>query len=72
MALLDVRMPGLSGIDATVLIKGGCPGTRVIALSMWAEHEEQALAAGADAFLNKADAPQQLLPLIERLLDAEG
>jgi DNA-binding NarL/FixJ family response regulator len=71
VALLDVRMPGLSGIQVAQIIRATCPATRIIALSIDGDCEEQTLAAGADAFLNKADAPQQLLPLIARLMTME-
>ncbi len=68
VALLDVRMPVLTGIEAARLIKAACPATRVIVLSIYGDYEEQALAAGADAFLNKTDVPRQLLPLVARLV----
>jgi DNA-binding NarL/FixJ family response regulator len=72
VALLDVLMPGMTGIEATTQIKARCPDTRVVLLSIYADCEEQALAAGADAFLSKADAPQLLLPLLVRLLGLSG
>src|SRR6188768_4111306 len=51
VAILDVTMPGLNGIDATALLREQCPRTRVIILSMHAdrEHVHRALAAGASA-----------------------
>ncbi len=72
LALLDVRMPGMSGIEATALIKASCPGTRIIVMSIYADCEKQALAAGADAYLTKVDVPQSLLSVIERLLGEEN
>ena len=72
LALLDVRMPGMTGIEAAARIKSTCPATRVVVLSMYPDCEEQALAAGADAFLSKADVPQLLLPLLARLAGTEG
>ena len=72
LALLDVRMPGISGIEATALIKASCARTRIIVMSIYADCEEQALAAGADAYLNKVDVPQLLLSVIERLIGGEN
>ncbi len=71
VVLLDVRMPGVSGIEAAAQIKASCPATRVVLLSMYPECDEQARVAGADAFLAKADAPQLLLPLLARLMAAQ-
>jgi DNA-binding NarL/FixJ family response regulator len=47
----DVRMPGLDGIAATVLIKGRWPEVRVVAHSLAVALRADALAAGADAFV---------------------
>lgn len=70
VVLMDVRMPRLDGAAATRLIKGRWPDVRVVILSMYALHEDEALAAGADAFLVKGCAPDALLGAI--LEESEG
>jgi len=51
--ILDVRMPGMDGLEAARRIKDRWPEIKVIVLSMYATYREEALATGADAFLLK-------------------
>jgi YesN/AraC family two-component response regulator len=53
VVLMDVCMPVMDGLEATRRIKSQWPAVRVVALTVLAEYEPQALAAGADAFLIK-------------------
>ncbi|MCU0522663.1 MAG: response regulator transcription factor, partial [Anaerolineae bacterium] len=64
VVVMDARMPKLDGPAATRLIKDRWPDVRVIILSMYALHEGEALAAGADVFLIKGCAPEALLGAI--------
>jgi DNA-binding NarL/FixJ family response regulator len=62
VVLLDISMPGLSGIDALPLIRKAHPRVKVIMLT---HHEgetfvEQALRAGADGYLSKDSDPSEL------------
>ncbi len=55
IAIMDIAMPGLNGIDGAARLRSEVPQTRVIILSMHA-HEEyvlQALRAGAQGYLPK-------------------
>ena len=45
-------------------MRGCCPGLAVVVLSGQPEAEQDALDAGADAFVSKADPPEQLLAAI--------
>ena len=55
LVLMDIAMPGLNGLDATLRIIKESPTTRVILLSMHANEEyfEQALEVGASGYLLK-------------------
>jgi DNA-binding NarL/FixJ family response regulator len=53
VVLMDVRMPVMDGIEATRQIKASWPQVKVIVLSMYVEHREEALEAGAEQFLVK-------------------
>ncbi|MCJ7810679.1 MAG: response regulator transcription factor [Dehalococcoidia bacterium] len=58
--LMDIRMRGMDGLEATRRIKSQWPEVRVIILTLRAEYEDEALAAGADAFLVKGGPPEAL------------
>jgi DNA-binding NarL/FixJ family response regulator len=64
VVLMDVRMPEVDGLKATVQIKALWPEVKVIVLSMYTEYHDEALAAGADAFVGKGEAPDKLLDLL--------
>ena len=68
LVLMDIRMPGLNGLEATVQIKASWPYVKVIVLSMYTEYRDEALAAGADAFASKAEASEGLLNLVSAVL----
>ncbi len=55
LVLMDVKMPGMDGIEATRRITAASKGTRVLVLSTYEEYVKQALEAGAIAFIPKSD-----------------
>ena len=61
LVVLDLRMPRMDGIAATTLIKTQWPTVRVIVHSLAVERREEAIAAGADAFVPKGGRPDELL-----------
>jgi len=66
VVVMDVRMPGMGGIEATRRIKAGYPGVRVIALTVY-ENEpfpEQLHEAGALGYLSKGCPAEELLQAI--------
>jgi DNA-binding NarL/FixJ family response regulator len=60
VVLMDIRMPGMDGLEATRLIKCRWPGVRVVALTMYSKYRARAFAVGADAFLLKGCTPRAL------------
>src|SRR3954468_22944923 len=64
--LLDVVMPGRSGIEALPELTAAAPATRVLVLSMQDDpsYVRQAFAAGAAGYLLKEAADADLLPAI--------
>jgi len=66
VAIMDITMPGLNGIEASLQIKESCPETRIIVLSMHStsEHIFRALQAGALGYLLKESAPPQVVDAV--------
>jgi DNA-binding NarL/FixJ family response regulator len=70
VAVLDVTMPGLNGIEATSELRERCPRTRVVILSMHsdAERVHRAFAAGASAYLLKGSASEEIVMAIRAVM----
>ncbi len=66
IAVLDIAMPGLNGIVAAQQMRTQSPATQVIMLSMHAgsEYVYQALKAGAQGYVLKDSAPEELVNAI--------
>ena len=73
LAILDITMPNISGIEATKRIKALYPQLKVLILTMHKGKEllEHAFAAGADGYLLKEDAPRELLNAIKTIQQGE-
>jgi YesN/AraC family two-component response regulator len=61
LVLMDARMPEMDGLEATRMIKSRWPKVKIIMLSMYNDFAQEALAAGADAFVGKGEAPAKLM-----------
>ena len=71
--IMDISLPGMSGIEAARHIKGNMPATQVVILTV---HEERAFrddatAAGVSAFVPKRMMRKELLPTLTAILTAE-
>jgi DNA-binding NarL/FixJ family response regulator len=66
VAVLDIAMPEMNGIEAARQIRQACPSTQVIILSMHRtpEHISQALQAGARGYLVKESASDEVIEAI--------
>jgi DNA-binding NarL/FixJ family response regulator len=69
MAILDISMPNLGGLEATSKIKSAYPDMKVLILSMHREKEyvQKALSVGVDGYLLKQDSSAELFSAIERI-----
>ncbi|MGH7958504.1 MAG: response regulator [Opitutaceae bacterium] len=69
IVLMDIRMPGMSGVDVTSAMLKQCPTARVIVLTTYEGDEDihWALSAGAKAYFLKTVAGPQLLAAIRAI-----
>ena len=74
VAVLDIRMPGLSGIEACRQIVEAVPSCRVIMLTSYAEDELlfAAIQAGASGYVLKRIGDNELVHAVERVSRGEG
>jgi len=72
VAVVDIGMPGVNGLEAIPLLKKAAPGTRVVVVTMHREaaYARRAREAGADGFVLKHAAADELIAAIRAA--AEG
>jgi len=70
LVILDVSMPGRSGIDVLTDLKAAKPKLPVLVLSMHPEDQygKRVLKAGAAGYMNKNSAPEELIKAIRKVL----
>jgi DNA-binding NarL/FixJ family response regulator len=74
VVLMDVRMPGMDGIDATIRIVQNSPRSRVLILTTFDldEYAFTALRSGASGFLLKNVPPEDLLSAIRAVASGDA
>jgi len=74
IAVLDVAMPNMNGLEATREIKERCPTTAVVILSMYDNEEylREALRAGASAYVLKRAAAKELVSAIQTVRQGQS
>lgn len=71
VALLDIGLPGMTGIEGARLLKGRHPELQILMLTVYADNEHifEAICAGADGYLLKDAPPSRLLDAIREVRD---
>lgn len=69
--LLDIQLPGTSGLAGMALLQRRWPGAKIIVVSAldMPETVEAALAQGAYAFLSKTDRPDRMMRVLRQMLE---
>ncbi len=68
LVVLDLQMPGLSGLDVLKRLRANHPETKAVVLTAHAEMEKEARSVGCDEFLTKPFTLGQLTFLVQGLL----
>jgi two-component system response regulator DesR len=73
VALLDIEMPGTTGLDAAGLLRSELPGTRVVILTTFSRpgYLRRAMEQGASGFLLKDAPASELAAAIRRVVAGE-
>lgn len=70
LALVDIKLPGLSGLEGISVLKARWPAISIVILSALEGYEvlTEALANGAAGFISKAESTEQILQRIDNAL----
>jgi two-component system invasion response regulator UvrY len=71
VVILDINMPGKSGLDSLKEIRQNHPDIPVLILSMYSEEQYglRAIKAGAAGYLKKVSAPEELVKAIHKIVE---
>src|SRR5262245_12106941 len=66
VVLMDINLPGMSGIDCTPRLKEKMPNVQILIVTVYADNEHvfEALKMGASGYLLKCTEPEELLDAI--------
>lgn len=72
--LLDIGLPGMSGIEGIPLLRQRCPEARILVLTVYADDDRifAALCAGACGYLLKKTPPARLMESLKEAIDGGG
>lgn len=70
IVLMDIKMPDLNGLEATIEIRKSFPNLPIIAQTAYAleEDEEASLKAGCNGYISKPIKPDTLLAMISKYI----
>ncbi|MGW1128441.1 response regulator [Streptomyces sp. NPDC002526] len=73
VALLDIEMPGMTGIEATARLRESLPDVKVVVVTTFGRpgYLRRAMESGADAFLVKDAPASQLAEAVRKVLAGE-
>lgn len=70
--LMDIKMPGMDGVEATRLLKQESPQCKVLVLTLFSEYLPNAIKSGADGYLLKDLRREELVQAIRDVLDGRA
>lgn len=74
LAIMDLSLPQMSGIEAIAEVKRQCPGTRILAVTVHDDEEyiKTALSAGADGYVLKDADRGEILAAVRSVLSGRS
>ncbi len=71
LVLMDIKMPDLNGLEATIEIRKQKPGLPIVAQTAYAmeEDEDASIKAGCNDYISKPIRPENLLSIMSNHLD---
>ena len=72
VVLLDIKMPGVDGLEAIHLLKERQPDVRILMLTLYEEHIAQAIEAGADGYLLKDSKREDLVGAVRAVKQGQS
>jgi DNA-binding NarL/FixJ family response regulator len=72
--IMDIDLPGKSGIDAVIELKEVFPEIKILMLTVFEDDEKifAAIKAGANGYLLKKDSPQKIMDAIKELSEGKA
>ncbi len=73
IVIMDIQLPGINGIEAIRRIKKISPQAQAVVLTVMKDsaYKEEAMAAGACAYINKQHMHAELIPALTKLLPSQ-
>ncbi|MBK1834598.1 response regulator [Roseibacillus ishigakijimensis] len=71
LVLMDIQLPGASGIECAARLKEQCPDLQILMLTVYDNNDRifEALSAGANGYLLKRDVSEKLIDALSDLRD---
>ncbi len=72
IVLMDIKMPDLNGLEATIEIKKNLPNLPIIAQTAYAmeEDEQASMESGCDDYISKPIRPENLLAIMNKFINS--
>lgn len=69
IAIMDINLPGMSGIECIKQVKKSCPSTQFMMFTVYENNEQvfEALKAGASGYLLKKTSPTEIIAAIKEM-----
>ncbi len=72
IALMDIKMPGMDGIEATRRLKEQNPECKILVLTLYSEYLPHAAGAGADGYIRKDLRREELVQAIRDVMEGRS